>query len=102
MNRNRKPNINPTDNHFQAILICAVRYSIGRRTYMPDLVTRYIKPLLPFLSDNTLAVMRRDVEEPETSAFGSYGDDCDKQTWMRFLGEIKKEQERRKSDGAWS
>lgn len=91
--------INPTDNHFQAILICAVRYSIGRRTYMPDLVTRYIKPLLPHMTYNTLAVMRRDVEEPGTSAFGSYGDECDKETWMRFLGEIKEEQWRRACDG---
>lgn len=94
----KTPRIDPSDNDFQAILICAVRYSIGRRTYMPELVTRYIKPLLPQMTDNTLAVMRRDVEEPETSAFGSYGDECDRETWMRFLREIKEEQERRKSN----
>ena len=88
--------IEPEDKDFQAILICAVRYSIGRRTYMPELVTRYIKPLLSCLSDNTLAVMRRDVEEPGTSMIGSYGDECDRETWMRFLGKIKEEQERRK------
>lgn len=91
--------LDPTDNYFQAILICAVRYSIGLITCAPELVTRYIEPLLPQMTDNTLDVMRRAVEEPEMSEFGSYGDECDKETWMRFLGEIKMEEERRKNDG---
>lgn len=34
---------------FGTILICAVRHSIGRRSYMPGLVQDYIRPILPSL-----------------------------------------------------
>ena len=46
-----------------AILICAVRYALGRMTYMPELVMGAIAPLAPEISDNDLLVMRRDVKE---------------------------------------
>ena len=77
---------------FQTILMCALRYSLGRRSYMPALVIGYITPLLPELSDNTLTVMERDI-----STAGDYGDKViDEPSWMKFLEAIHKEQERRK------
>lgn len=48
---------------FGTILICAVRYSLGRQTYMPGLVQGYIRPILPSLDKKTLSVMQRDIEE---------------------------------------
>lgn len=39
----------PINEDFGTILICAVRYSLGRQTYMPGLVQGYIRPLLPCL-----------------------------------------------------
>lgn len=84
------PVIDLKDNDFGCILCAAVRYSLGRRTYMPGLVTDFIKPLLPYLNDNALNNMRREVSE-----FGEYGDDCDVQTWMDFLDDVKEEIKKR-------
>lgn len=73
------------DNNFETILICAVRYALGRRTYMPSLVIGYVTPLLPRLSKMTLSVMEKDV------AFeGSYGDkSIDEPDWMMFLKNVQ-------------
>ena len=75
-----KITIETPDNHFEAVLISAVRYSIGRRTYMPDLVTSWIRGhCAGALSRQTVEVMIRDID---TAA--SLGDDCDARTWMEF------------------
>lgn len=47
---------------FESILICAERYACGRRTYIPSIVVGYIKPLIPRLSDKTLAVIYNDLD----------------------------------------
>ena len=59
------------DDDFGVVLNCAIRYCLGRQTYMPSLVTEFIKPLLPQLDKNTLM-------------------------WMRFLNDIEQEICRRK------
>lgn len=72
---------------FCTILICAIRYCLGRQTYMPSLVTDFIRPLLPHLDDKTLRVMRADITVTE-----SYGNETiDKPIWMRFLNDIEQE-----------
>ena len=86
-----KPVIDPADEDFGAILICAVRYALGRHSYMPSLVQDFIRPLLPRLSRNTLFVMAQDIR-----GSSSYGDPyIDKPGWMRFLDEIQKERRER-------
>ena len=90
----RKPEVQLEDDNFGAVLNCAVRYSIGRSTHMPHLVQSFIRPLLPFLSNKTLYVMREDVECAE-----SYGDpNIDEPGWKRFLQEVRSEMEARKLD----
>lgn len=80
------------DEDFGAVLICAVRYSLGRMTYMPKLVMDYIRPLLPHLSRKTLFVMEKDIRTA-----GNYGSESiDKPEWMRFLAEVQKALENRK------
>ena len=75
-----KITIETPDNHFEAVLISAVRYSIGRRTYMPDLVTSWIKGhCAGALSKQIVDVMIRDIDTAP-----SLGDDCDARTWMEF------------------
>lgn len=77
---------------FETILVCAERYALGRQTYIPMLVINYIIPLLPKLSDKTLAVFERDIEDA-----GYYGDEIiDKPDWMRFLEKIKNERRKNK------
>ena len=75
---------------FGAVLNCAVRYCIGRRTYMPKLVMDVIRPLLPALTDKTLWCFERDIEGED-----NYGADYDEEEWMRFLSEVKAEIARR-------
>lgn len=53
---------------FGTILICAVRYALGRQSYMPGLVQDYIRPILPSLDKKTLSVMQRDIEEAARDA----------------------------------
>lgn len=48
---------------FETMLVCAMRYAIGRGSYMPSIVIDYIRFLLPQLSINTLFVMQRDIRE---------------------------------------
>lgn len=57
-----KPTIDLKNDNFGAVLNCAVRYSLGRHTYMPGLVMDFIGPLLPYVSDRTLWCMERDIE----------------------------------------
>lgn len=81
---NEKPLIDLSDDDFGAVVNCAIRYCLGRRTYMPGLVCGYVKPLLPYLNEKTLCCMERDIREAP-----SYGDECDLDTWMAMLGELQ-------------
>lgn len=77
---------------FGAVLNCAVRYCIGRRTYMPGLVTDWImKHCHGVLNAKTIGVMKRDIDEARTSPFGGLGDACDVVIWTKFREWLEKE-----------
>lgn len=83
------------DDDFGAVCNCAVRYSLGRMTYMPSIVVGFIKPLLPKLNNRTLWCFERDIE-----GAGSYGDEqIDKPLWMGFLAAVKAEIAARDAEG---
>ena len=68
---------------FGAVLNCAVRYCIGRKTYMPGLVTDWImQHCHGILTAKTLHVMKRDIDEARER--DGLGMDCDVATWLRF------------------
>lgn len=92
--------IDATTDDFGTFCICAVRYCIGRRSYMPRLIQGYIRPLLPYLSDKTLGVMRRDIAADDIPTYPDYWGDpkIDKPGWMRFLADIEEELKRRKNE----
>lgn len=93
----KKPVIDLADDDFGCILNCAVRYAIGRQTYMPGLVIDFITPLLPYLSNKTVYVFDQDVTERKY--FGTYGDErIDEPYWMRFLNAVREEEEKRGMD----
>jgi len=48
---------------FELMMISALRYAIGRYTYMPGITIDYIRYLIPQLSAKTLFVMKRDITE---------------------------------------
>lgn len=84
------------DKNFETILLCAVRYAIGRETYMPSLVIDYITPLLSYLSYNTLGLIANDITE-YGKYYGGLGDDkIDRPYWEQFLRKIRAEMEKRK------
>lgn len=76
---------------FGTICVCAVRYALGRQTYMPSIVCGYILPLIPHICSKSLCCMERDIRYQA----GGYGDDCDKVVWMRLLSELQAEIEKR-------
>lgn len=53
---------------FELMMISALRYAIGRYTYMPSVTIEYIRYLIPQLSAKTLYVMKRDIDE-ETARY---------------------------------
>ncbi len=89
-----KPKIDISGENFGTMLNCAVRYAIGRESYMPGFVISYITPLLPYLSKRTLYVFDQDVTDQRYT--GGYGDpSIDEPSWMRFLDAVHAEQDRR-------
>lgn len=86
----------PINEDFGTILICAVRYALGRQTYMPGLVQGYIRPLLPCLDKRTLSVMQRDIEEAAHRPGGLGDARIDWPGWISFLEAVKEEQKGRK------
>ena len=82
------------DEDFCTILNCAIRYCLGRQTYMPSLITDFIRPLLPHLDNKTLSIIENDIRNAE-----SYGNEkIDKPIWVRFLSEVEEEICRRKEE----
>lgn len=91
------PVVDISDNDFGCILNCAVRYSLGRQTYIPHTVIQYIRPILPHLTKRTLVCMERDIREAENYGSG-YGDEkIDKPVWLNFLQEVQIELSRREN-----
>ena len=98
-NRN-KITVYADDEEFGAVLNCAVRYSMGRMTYMPSLVIGFIMPLLPKLSDRTLSCFDRDLSEP--AIYGGLGDEnIDAPLWQKFHAEVRQEIQIRKDLKRW-
>ena len=79
------------DKNFETILLCAVRYAIGRKTYIPSLVIDYITPLLPYLSENTLRLIANEITEHEAYEGGLGDEKIDKPYWLDFLRKTRLE-----------
>lgn len=79
------------DKDFETILLCAVRYAIGRKTYIPSLVIDYIIPLLPYLSEDVLKLIANEITEHDTYDGGLGDEKIDKPYWEQFLRKIRLE-----------
>lgn len=76
---------------FETMLICAVRYAIGRRTYMPGLITEFImNDVGKQLHERAVLVMLEDLRRTPAS---ERGDPCDVRTWERFEQWLKEKKE---------
>ena len=87
----QQPQVGGVDKNFETILLCAVRYAIGRRTYIPSRVIDYITPLLPYLSEDVLKLIVNEIIERDTYE-GALGDEkIDRPYWGQFLQKIRLE-----------
>ncbi len=82
---------------FELMLISALRYAIGRESYMPSVTIDYISYLVPQLSANTLFVMQRDIRE----TIASYGRIKRKlymeAEWIKLESVLREEYEKKKA-----
>ena len=76
----------------EMILICAVRYALGRMSYIVGDVCRYVALKQPDLSQNCINIIIRDIEE-ELERYHKCGHtlgmECDERTWVRLLERLK-------------
>ena len=79
------------DRDFGLIVSAAVRYSIGRHTYMPGVVSDFIKRHLAVLDEVTLGNIRRDIEEAFRDKEPDQSD-----IWKDLLNTAAQELQRRK------
>ena len=73
------------------IVICALRYALGRRTYVTGLTVDFIMNNPDLIDDRVRRVMKEDLEEYFECRGIYYNDDeCDYRSWRKlyeWLGE---------------
>ena len=82
---------------FELMMISALRYAIGRYTYMPSVTIEYIRYLIPQLSAKTLFAMKRDIDE-EIERYQRMKRELymDKE-WQKLAEEMRIEYEKKKA-----
>jgi len=80
----------PLDDDFEQILISAERYALGRMTGIVSLTIRYIRCLIPRLSNKALVILLRDMNEQKRLE-KSFGLDFDEAEWVQLMHEIESE-----------
>lgn len=84
---------------FGTLCICALRYCMGRQTYMPSLVRGIIRPLLPLLSNKDISVLIQDCDFQKK--YDMYGDaTIDKPGWIEWEQEVIAEKARRETEAS--
>ena len=71
----------------ELMLSCAMRYCMGRRTYIVGSFCSYVESILPDLSIVELEHMQKDFDNHSLdvgTGYTTWGDDCDRNEWMSF------------------
>lgn len=80
----------------ETIIICAVRYALGRMSYIVGEVCQYVTFKRKTLSMECLEIIIRDIEE-ELQRYHTSGQmlgmECDEKLWTRLLELLKTEKE---------
>ena len=53
----------PIDDDFQQMMVSALRYALGRQSYIVGLTIEYIEWKIPLIDKKYLAIMSRDIGE---------------------------------------
>ena len=67
----------------EVIYLCAVRYGLGRRTYISSLISDFL--MTKKLSQDCKDRMIEDIESCD-----NLGDNCNKKNWLNLLEYLKK------------
>lgn len=89
------------NNDFGDMMISALRYALGRQTYITSMTAKYIADLVPSLFTKNLMVMKADLEYYEKRRGDGliYDDEeCDHIHWVALLNKIKEELGRRETN----
>lgn len=81
---------------FESVLICALRYCLGRQTYMPSIIIAFVRPMLSALSIRALSVIVRDIENAKGGVHGLGDPNIDEPLWLNLLNVAKTELKVRK------
>ena len=76
--------MNKIKQYEELVWICAVRYALGRRTYVTSCVSNFMIESIPEMSEKTKSIMIRDIEE-----CNDLGMDCDRKNWNNLLKKLK-------------
>ncbi len=86
------------DAEFGLIVTSAIRYAIGRMTYMPSAVCEFTLRYLPMLDNKTIFVMIRDITEVLERNKGKI---TDAELWLNLRAKAEEEKERRIAEDQW-
>ena len=73
------------DSDFELICICAMRYALSRKSYVPRVVRQYITKNNQLISNNDLKVMLDDITTNRIAEI----DSLEQQAWLNFAGELQ-------------
>lgn len=93
----QKPKILLESPTFGMMMCSAVRYALGRKTYITGTTCDFITPLVPYLDISALQNINKDITEH--AEMNQLGMDIDREHWMNLRAEIQREIVFRK-DGA--
>ena len=74
---------NISDSDLSTLFVCAVRYSLGRQSYMPSLVQSIVQKNAKALTDSERKLLIRDIND-HLRMHGKIGSDFDTQGWLNF------------------
>lgn len=87
------------------LLMCSVRYAMGRRSYMPSTVADLVRKHVDVLDDHNLLQIQKEVFEELARAERcgeTLGDQVDHDGWKEFVAWIRRELVRRGHErAAW-
>lgn len=83
---------------FGTLCICAIRYSLGRKTPSPIEIIHIVQQNIADISKDKLVLLKRMCETQDRS--GIYNDEYyERPVWSKFKDSIKRELERREREG---
>jgi len=76
---------NISNNDLRTLVVCAVRYALGRQTFMPSMIDEIVRRCMNRLEESTLSIIARDIDEE----LQMHANMCDAATWAKLRDDIR-------------